>query len=59
MLAHVLLNTGEFRPRVHPELTNKNPRASTYQSSAKVKEGLTRDAERITETIRSCDRDEG
>jgi hypothetical protein len=59
MLVHVLLNVGEFRPRVHPELTNKNPRASTYQSSAKAEEGLTRDAERITETIRSCVRDEG
>jgi hypothetical protein len=50
---------GEFRPRVHPELTNKNPKASTYQSSAKAEEGLTRDVERITETIRSCVRDEG
>jgi hypothetical protein len=59
LLCHVLLNVGEFRPRVHPELSNKNPKAPTYQSSAKAEEGLTRDAERITETIRSCDRDEG
>jgi len=58
-LAHVLLNTGEFRPRVHPELTNKNLRASTYQSSAKAGEVLTQDTERITKTIRSYDMDEG
>jgi hypothetical protein len=59
MLVHVLLNVGEFRPRVHPELTNKNPKALAYQSSAKAEEGLTRDAMRITETIWSCDKDEG
>jgi hypothetical protein len=59
MLAHVLPNAGGLRPRVHPELTNKNPKASTYQSSAKAEEGLTRDAMRITETIWSCVRDEG
>jgi hypothetical protein len=35
-LLRILLNVGEFRPKVHPELTNKNPRASTYQSLAKV-----------------------
>jgi hypothetical protein len=57
-LAHVLLNTREFIPRVHPESTNKNPKASTYQSSAKSEEGPTQDAKRITETIRSYDRDE-
>jgi hypothetical protein len=43
----------------HPELSNKNPRAPEYQSSTKAREGLTRDVERITETIRSYDRDEG
>jgi hypothetical protein len=59
MLACILLNAGEFRPKVHPELTNKNPKASTYQSSAKAKEGLTRDAMRIIETIWSCVGDEG
>jgi hypothetical protein len=58
MLAHVLLNAGEFIPRVHPKLSNKIPKAPSYQSSAKAKEGLTQDAERIIETIRSCDRDE-
>jgi hypothetical protein len=30
-----------------------------YQSSTKAEEGLTQDAERIIETIRSCVRDEG
>jgi hypothetical protein len=53
------LTLGSFRPRVLPELSNKNPKAPTYQSSTKAEEGLTRDAERITETIRSCVRDEG
>jgi hypothetical protein len=57
MLVHVL-NVGEFRRKVCPKLSNKNPRAPAYQSSAKVEEGLTRDAKSITETIRSCDRDE-
>jgi hypothetical protein len=46
---------GSFRPKVHPELSNKNPKAPTYQSSAKAEEGLTRDVERITKTIGSCD----
>jgi hypothetical protein len=55
----ILLNVGGLRPRVCPELTNKNPKASTYQSSAKAEEGLTRDAMRITETIWSCVGDEG
>jgi hypothetical protein len=59
MLVCVLLNTRDFRPRVHPELNNKNPKASTYQSSAKVKEGLTLHEERISDTIRYCDMDEG
>jgi hypothetical protein len=51
MLAHVLLNSREFRPKVHPELTNKNPKASTYQYSVKTEEGLTRDTMRIIEAI--------
>jgi hypothetical protein len=59
MLAPVLLNVGEFRPKVYLELTNKNPRASTYQSSVEVEECLTQDIERIIETIRSCVGDEG
>jgi hypothetical protein len=59
MLARSLLNVGEFRPKVHPKLTNKNPRVLAYQSSAKADEGLTRDAKRITKTIRPCDRNEG
>jgi hypothetical protein len=59
MLVCVLINVEEFIPRVHPELTNKIPIASTYRFSSNTKEGLTRDAERITETIRSCARDEG
>jgi hypothetical protein len=58
-LAFVLLNVGEFTPMVHPELTNKNPRASRYQSSSKVEEVITRDVEIITYIIRSCDKDEG
>jgi hypothetical protein len=58
MLVHVLLKNREFRPRVCPELSNKNPRAPTYQSSTKVEEGLTLYAERIIDTIRSCDMDE-
>jgi hypothetical protein len=53
------LTLGSFRPRVHPKLSNKIPKAPTYQSSAKVEEGLTRDAKRIIETIQSCDKDEG
>jgi hypothetical protein len=59
MLVCSLLNVGDFRPKVRPELTNRNPRALEYQSSTKVKEGLTLDAEGITETIMSCVRDEG
>jgi hypothetical protein len=39
--AHILINAGGLRPRVHLELTNKNPKAWEYQSSAKVEEGLT------------------
>jgi hypothetical protein len=50
---------GIFRPRVFPELVQKNPKALTYQSLAKVDEGLTQDVDRITETIRSYVRDEG
>jgi hypothetical protein len=57
-LAHVLLNAGEFRPRVRTNLTNKSPKALAYQSSAKPKEGLTQDAMRITYTIWSCVEDE-
>jgi hypothetical protein len=59
MLARVLINVGELRPRVYQELTKKTPIASTYQALAKDEEGLTRDVEGITETIRSCVRDEG
>ena len=59
MLVCILVNVEEFKPRVHPELSNKNPRALTYQSSAKDEEGLTRYADMITETIRSLDKDEG
>jgi hypothetical protein len=55
MLALILLNVGEFRPKFRPKFTNKN---------SSDKEGLTQkvspeDAERIIDTIRSCDRDEG
>jgi hypothetical protein len=59
MLAHVLPNAREFRPMVHPDLTNKNHKASTYQYSDKDEEGLTLDTLRITKTIMYCDRDEG
>jgi hypothetical protein len=40
-------------------VVQENPKAPTYQSSAKAEEGLTQDAERIIEIIRFCDRDEG
>jgi hypothetical protein len=59
MLAHVLLNDGGSRPKVHPEFTNKNPKATTYQYLNKDEESLTRDVVRITETAWSCVRDEG
>jgi hypothetical protein len=60
MLAHTLtfLTLGSFRPRVHPDLVKKTPKAPTYQSLAKAEEGLTPDAKRIIETIRSCVGDE-
>jgi hypothetical protein len=53
------LTLGILDPGFIQSCPTKKPRASTYQSSTKVEEGLTRDAKRITETIRSCDRDEG
>jgi hypothetical protein len=55
---HTILNVVEFRLKVHQELSNKTPRALEYQSSVKVEEGLMWDAQRITETIRYCDKDE-
>jgi hypothetical protein len=58
MLVHILPNVREFRPRVCLYLSNNNPKALTYQSSAKAKEGLTQDAKTIIETIRYCVRDE-
>jgi hypothetical protein len=48
MLACILPNNGEFRPRFYLDLTNKNPKALTYQSLAKAEEGLTGDTMRIT-----------
>jgi hypothetical protein len=59
MLVCILLNVGGIRHRVRQELTNKIPKASTYQSSVEVEEGLTRDAMRFTETIWSYVGDEG
>jgi hypothetical protein len=50
---------GSFRPRVYLKFVQQNLKTLTYQSLAKVEEGLTQDAKRITETIRSCDRDDG
>jgi hypothetical protein len=41
MLVCILPLVGGFRPMVHLELTNKNPKALTYQSSAESDEGLT------------------
>jgi hypothetical protein len=58
-LSHIIHNSMDFIPRVRPNLTNKNLKASSYQSSAKAKEGLTQDVMRIIETIKSCDKDEG
>jgi hypothetical protein len=37
MIMCILLNVGEFRPRVRLDLTNKNPKALTYQSSTRQK----------------------
>jgi hypothetical protein len=43
----------------HLELTNKTLKASKYQSSSNVEEGLTQDEVRIIETIWSYVEDEG
>jgi hypothetical protein len=51
MIFHVLINIGDFIPKVHPYLTNKNSRASAYQSSAKNEEGLTQVAESVGNLI--------
>jgi hypothetical protein len=55
----VFLNAREFRLRVFREFSNEKPKAPAYQSFSKAKEGLTQDAKWITETIKSCDMDEG
>jgi hypothetical protein len=52
------LTLGSFRHKVHLYMSNKSLKALTYQSLDKAEEGLTRDAETIIETIRSCDRDD-
>jgi hypothetical protein len=43
-LSCILINIGGLRPKVRSKLTNKKPKASTYQSSTKVEESLIRDA---------------
>jgi hypothetical protein len=52
------LMLGSLDPGFIQRVFQQKPQSTAYQSLSKVKEGLTQDAERITETIRSCDRDE-
>jgi len=60
-LVHALtfLTLERFRPRVHPNRVQQNLIAPAYQSSAKARKVLTRDAEKITKTIKSCVEDGG
>jgi hypothetical protein len=60
MLVHVsFLMLGSLDPGFIQSCPTKTPEHRHINPRTKAEEGLTRDAERITETIRSCDRDEG